>query len=263
MAFVGAAAGWFRAKRRGRAGASRPHPKSIPPGNVPPPLEISGQVHGVPGLVSELTEALPGQERAPGNRESTRENAQPWPPWLQWPPQAPAAGPGHAHLGPGSPQVNAFCAHQGPQAADPFTGRGGSSSVGPRSHPTQSLLSKFSPDFREYKRLGADLPPRGRVGPFEPRKTLSPPGRSQARDPPGDRVPGRGSRLPGPAPPGPEPWPAPVPGPRSLVLPWHSASGGVGDGLASGVHGKRIGPLGGGESSQFHGHDPRDPVKQA
>ena len=81
--------------------------------------------------------------------------------------------------------------------------------------------------------------------------------------PPGDRVPGRGSRLPGPAPPGPEPWPAPVPGPRSLVLPWHSASGGVGDGLASGVHGKRIGPLGGGESSQFHGHDPRDPVKQA
>ena len=207
--------------------------------------------------------ALPGQERAPGTRESTRENAQPWPPWLQWPPQAPAAGPGHAHLGPGSPQVNAFCAHQGPQAADPFTGRGGSSSVGPRSHPTQSLLSKFSPDFREYKRLGADLPPRGRVGPFEPRKTLSPPGRSQARDPPGDRVPGRGSRLPGPAPPGPEPWPAPVPGPRSLVLPWHSASGGVGDGLASGVHGKRIGPLGGGESSQFHGHDPRDPVKQA
>ena len=188
--------------------------------------------------------ALPGQERAPGTRESTRENAQPWPPWLQWPPQAPAAGPGHAHLGPGSPQVNAFCAHQGPQAADPFTGRGGSSSVGPRSHPTQSLLSKFSPDFREYKRLGADLPPRGRVGPFEPRKTLSPPGRSQARDPPGDRVPGRGSRLPGPAPPGPEPWPAPVPGPRSLVLPWHSASGGVGDGLASGVHGKRIGPPG-------------------
>ena len=155
--------------------------------------------------------ALPGQERAPGTRESTRENAQPWPPWLQWPPQAPAAGPGHAHLGPGSPQVNAFCAHQGPQAADPFTGRGGSSSVGPRSHPTQSLLSKFSPDFREYKRLGADLPPRGRVGPFEPRKTLSPPGRSQARDPPGR--PGPRAWVP---PPRARPtWPGTVAGPCS------------------------------------------------
>ena len=40
MAVVRAAAGWFRARRRGRAGASRPHPKSIPPGNVPPPCDI-------------------------------------------------------------------------------------------------------------------------------------------------------------------------------------------------------------------------------
>ena len=49
-------------------------------------------------------------------------------------------------------------------------------------------------------RLGARLPPRGRVGPSEPRKTLSPPGRPQARGPPGDGVPGRGSGPPGPLP---------------------------------------------------------------
>ena len=44
------------------------------------------------------------------------------------------------------------------------------------------------------------MPPRGRVGPSEPRKTLSPPGRPQARGPPGDGVPGRGSGPPGPLP---------------------------------------------------------------
>ena len=96
-----------------------------------------------------------------------------------------------------------------------------------------------------------------------PRKTLSPKGRSQARVPPGDLVPGRGSGPLGPFPPGAEPWRAPHPGPESLVLPWHSACAGVGDALASVVHGKRKGPLGGGESFQFHGQDPRDPVKQA
>ena len=37
MAFVRAAAGWFRAQRQGRAGASRPHPKTIPPGYELPP----------------------------------------------------------------------------------------------------------------------------------------------------------------------------------------------------------------------------------
>ena len=142
--------------------------------------------------------ALPGRERAPGTRESTRENAQPWPAWLQWPPQAPAVGPGPAHLGPGSPQVNAFCGYQGPQAADPFTGRGGSSSVEPRSHPTQSLLAKFSPDFREYKRLGADLPPRGRVGSFEPRKTLSPPAGHRPETPRETGSLGVGPASPGP-----------------------------------------------------------------
>ena len=68
--------------------------------------------------------ALLQQERAPGPRESPQDNPQPWPPWLQWPPQAPAMGPGPAHPGPGEPQVNAFCGHQGPEAADAFPGRG-------------------------------------------------------------------------------------------------------------------------------------------
>ena len=51
-------------------------------------------------------------------------NTQPWPPWLQWPPQAPAMGHGLAHGSPGYPQVNAFCRHQVPEAGDAFTERG-------------------------------------------------------------------------------------------------------------------------------------------
>ena len=132
--------------------------------------------------------ALPGQERAPGTRESTRENAQPWPPWLQWPPQAPAVGPGPAHLGPGSPQVNAFCGHQGAQAADPFTGRGGSSYVGTRSQRT-SPFSQSSAQTLESRsvsvqvfRLGAVwgrlsqerlLAPQAGLRPETPRETRS------------------------------------------------------------------------------------------
>ena len=68
--------------------------------------------------------ALPGRERAPGPRESPLENPRPWPRWLLCPPQAPAKGPGPAHPGPGSPQVNAFCGHQGREATDAFTMRG-------------------------------------------------------------------------------------------------------------------------------------------
>ena len=63
MAFVRAAAGWFTGQEAGpRRRKYAPPPASIPPGNVPP-LEISGQVHRVPGLVSELTEALPAIPR--------------------------------------------------------------------------------------------------------------------------------------------------------------------------------------------------------
>ena len=213
--------------------------------------------------------ALPGRERAPGTRESTRENAHPWPPWLQWPPQAPAVGPGPAHLGPGSPQVNAFCGYQGPQAADPFTGRGGVRALwdpgriahGPFSQSSAQTLESRSVSVQVY-RLGAGW------GRLSRERLLAPQAGLRPKTPPRDPVPGRGSGLPGtpprppaPPPPGPEPWPAPLPGPRSLVLPRHSASGGVGDGLASVVHGKRIGPLGGGESFQFHGTRPQGPCE--
>ena len=61
--------------------------------------------------------ALPGRQRAPGPPESPRENPQPWPQWLQGLPKAPAMGPGPAHPGPGSPQVNAFCGRQGREPA--------------------------------------------------------------------------------------------------------------------------------------------------
>ena len=37
---------------------------------------------------------------------------------------APAVGPGPAHLGPGSPQVNAFCGHQRQESTDAFTESG-------------------------------------------------------------------------------------------------------------------------------------------
>ena len=87
-----------------------------------------------------MTCVLPGRERVPGPRESRRENPQPWPQWLQWPPQAPAMGPGPAHQGPGSPQVNAFCGHQGQEAYDAFTERAGTSAGGPGSGRSQCIL---------------------------------------------------------------------------------------------------------------------------
>ena len=68
--------------------------------------------------------ALHGRERAPGPRESPREIPQPWAPWLQMLPQAPALGPDLAHLGPGSAQVNVICGHEGPETLDAFIGRG-------------------------------------------------------------------------------------------------------------------------------------------
>ena len=68
--------------------------------------------------------ALPGRERAPGPRESPRENPQPWPPWLQWPPHAPAMEPGPAQRGPDSQQVNASCGHLGRRPRMPSRGGG-------------------------------------------------------------------------------------------------------------------------------------------
>ena len=68
--------------------------------------------------------ALHGRERAPGPRESPREIPQPWAPWLQMLPQAPALRPDVAQLGPGSPQVNVICGHQGPETFDAFIAGG-------------------------------------------------------------------------------------------------------------------------------------------
>ena len=47
-----------------------------------------------------------------------------WPQGLLLPPQAPAMGPGPAHSGTGSAQVDAFCGHQGQGATDSFLRRG-------------------------------------------------------------------------------------------------------------------------------------------
>ena len=131
---------------------------------------------------------------------------------------------------------------------------------GPFSQSSAQTLESRSVSVQVY-RLGAGW------GRLSRERLLAPQAGLRPKTPPRDPVPGRGSGLPGPPPapppppPGPEPWPAPLPGPRSLVLPRHSASGGVGDGLASVVHGKRIGPLGGGESFQFHGTRPQGPCE--
>ena len=61
MAFVGGSAGWFRAKMRARAGAvagQAPQPEASP-GATCPTLEISGQVHRFPGVVSVEVDARP------------------------------------------------------------------------------------------------------------------------------------------------------------------------------------------------------------
>ena len=53
---------------------------------------------------------------APGPRDPGKPEL--WPPW------APAMGPGPARLGPRFAQVNAFCGHQGQEAADYLTEKG-------------------------------------------------------------------------------------------------------------------------------------------
>ena len=49
---------------------------------------------------------------------------QAWPQKLPLPPLAPTMGPGTARPGPGSLQVNAFCGHEGQEAADSITEKG-------------------------------------------------------------------------------------------------------------------------------------------
>ena len=80
-----------------QAQAGPPTPRASLPGNgpPPPPLEISGQVHRVPGLLSELREALPATHRTKR-----------FPPWTTRPSSSPtlaeAECPGRTRdVGPG------------------------------------------------------------------------------------------------------------------------------------------------------------------
>ena len=60
-----------------------------------PPLEISGQVHRVPGLVSELTEALPATHRTPRFPPwTTRPSSSPTPAEAECPGRTRDVGPG-------------------------------------------------------------------------------------------------------------------------------------------------------------------------
>ena len=124
MAFVRAAAGWFRARRRGRAGASRPpHPTSIPPSGQrapPPPLEISGQVHRVPGLLSELREALPATHRTKRFPPwTTRPSSSPTPAEAECPGRTRDVGPGRGAGKRGRPRFRARWSGSG--RADPWS----------------------------------------------------------------------------------------------------------------------------------------------
>ena len=59
MAFVRDETGWIRAKMSGQG---RPLPQAYL-GAMCPTLEIPGQIHGVPGIVSGQLEALPAAQR--------------------------------------------------------------------------------------------------------------------------------------------------------------------------------------------------------
>ena len=63
MASVQVAAGWFRAKTWGGQAQGRPPPTTSLPGATCPTLEISGQVHRVPGLGWGELEVLPATQR--------------------------------------------------------------------------------------------------------------------------------------------------------------------------------------------------------
>ena len=62
MAFVSSSAGWFPAKVRAGQAQGRP-PTTASLGATCPTLEMSGQVHRVPGVVSVELDALPSTRR--------------------------------------------------------------------------------------------------------------------------------------------------------------------------------------------------------
>ena len=208
------------------------------------------------------TWTLSGRERAPAPRESPRPNAQPWPPWLQLPPQPPAMRPGPAHPGPCSPHVFAFCGHQGPRAADAFTGRGvgalGDRGLGGHSRFLRSLGQTLESGSCQVQvcRQGAGW------GSLNQGKTLNCPGTAQARVPRQNPSVGVGSARWGWLP-GRETLPAPFAGPRRPGLLWALCLAGVGELPGSVFHGKTRGLLGGTEGFPFPGHDSGDPVNRA
>ena len=191
--------------------------------------------------------ALSRRERVPVPRESPGESPRPGRRGCHCLPRAPTMGPGPARP---RPRFTAGeCLLRTPRTGGRrFPHRGGAwSSGGLRSQRSHSIFGWFRTDWR-VEAAGSKSAALWQGGGFagEARLLASQAGH-RARLPTGEPVRGRGSRPPGPAPPGAEPWPAPLPGPRSLVLPWHSASAGVGELLGSVVHGKTRGPLGGSE----------------
>ena len=95
MAFVRAAAGWFSGQEAGPRRRKQAPPPQASLRATCPALEISGQVHRVPGLLSELREALPATHRTKR-----------FPPWTTRPSSSPtlaeAECPGRTRdVGPG------------------------------------------------------------------------------------------------------------------------------------------------------------------
>ena len=192
--------------------------------------------------------ALSRRERVPVPGESPGESPRPGRRGCHCLPRAPTMGPGPARPRPRF--AAGECLLRTPRTGGrrfPHRG-GGSSSGGLRSQRSHSIFGWFSGDWRleAAGSKSAALWQGGGVA-GEARLLASQAGHRPDSPQENRSVDEGPARPPGPAPPGAEPWPAPLPGPRSLVLPWHSASAGVGELLASVVHGKTHGPLGGRE----------------
>ena len=178
-----------------------------------------------------------------------RGESEAWPQRLPLPPRAPTMGPDRVRP---RPRFTAGeCLLRTPRTGGrrfPHRG-GGSSSGGLRPQRSHSIFGWFPRDWR-VEAAGSKSAALWQGGGFagEARLLASQAGHgpdSPREDRSVDEGPAHAPA--GTAPPGAEPWPAPLPGPRSLVLPWHSASAGVGELPASVVHGKTHGPLGGRE----------------
>ena len=101
------------------------------------------------------------------------------------------------------------------------------------------------------------MPPRCRLGRFEPKQDPKQSSQGPTCVPPGEPFPGRGSRLPRPSPHGAEPRPGLDTPSGPQVLPWHWASVGAGELLGSVARGKMRGPSGGREAFPLQGEESR------